>query len=206
MSAQPTAPLPPIERRTSVSWNQADAFRRFTADFAKWWPSGTHSIGGKRVARIVFECDVGGRIFEELVDGRRYQWGRITAWDPPRRVAFTWHPSRDESQAQDVEVSFVPNATGTEVVLVSSGWERLGAKAVRERKGYSIGWGSILDVFAGRRTAVFVLFATLSHTITLFLNLTGRLDAEIERAGGRMPAEIGVRVENHHSNARQIGV
>ena len=191
MSTNTSTPLPPIERRTSVSWNQEDAFRRFTADFAKWWPRSTHSIGGnKLIARIVFECRVGGRIYEEFTDGRRYQWGKITAWDPPGRVAFTWHPSKDESLAQDVEVRFVPNAQGTEVILVSSGWEKLGSKAARERKGYSIGWGSILDVFAGRRTAVFVLFAIISHGITLFLKLTGRLDAEIENAGGRMPASL----------------
>jgi uncharacterized protein YndB with AHSA1/START domain len=182
-------PLPPIERRTSVSWSQADAFRRFTANFATWWPSATHSIGGKRVKRIVFECRVGGRIYEELVDGRRYQWGRITAWEPPTRVAFTWHPSKDESVAQDVDVRFLVDGAGTEVVLSSSGWEKLGDKAARERKGYSIGWGAILDVFAQRRTAPVVIFAALSHTITMFLAVTGRLEGEIEKAGGRMPAE-----------------
>jgi uncharacterized protein YndB with AHSA1/START domain len=186
MTTSATHPLPPIERRTSVSWNQADAFHRFTADFAKWWPSSTHSIGGKRVKRIVFECHVGGRIFEELTDGRRYQWGKITAWEPPSRVAFSWHPSKDESVAQDVEVRFVPEGSGTQVVLVSSGWEKLGEKAARERKGYSIGWGGVLDVFAGRRSATVMIFAVLSHTITLFLKLTGRLDREIDNAGGRM--------------------
>ena len=132
---------------------------------------------------------MGGRIYEELIDGRRYQWGRVTAWEPPGRVAFTWHPSKDESVGQDVDVRFLVDGSGTEVVLSSSGWEKLGDKAARERKGYSIGWGGILDVFAERRTAAVVIFAALSHTITLFLRLTGRLDGEIDKAGGRMPAE-----------------
>ena len=182
----PASGIPPIERSTSVSWGQEDAFRRFTADFAKWWPSSTHSIGGKLVERIVFECHLGGRIFEKLKDGRRYQWGKITAWDPPQRVAFTWHPSKDETMAQDVEVSFVPEKSGTRIVLVSSGWERLGPKAGRERKGYSVGWGAILDVFARRRSAVVLIFAAISRLITLVLKVTGRLDAEIDEAGGRM--------------------
>ena len=189
MTPHAASPLPPIERRTSVSWSQADAFRRFTADFATWWPSSTHSIGGKRVKRLVFECRLGGRIYEELLDGRRYQWGRVLAWDPPNRVAFSWHPSKDESLAQDVEIRFVAQGSGTEVVLVSSGWEKLGAKAARERKGYSVGWGGILDVFAQRRTATVVIFAIVSHAITLFLKATGRLEREIDQAGGRMPAE-----------------
>lgn len=179
--------LPPIRRTVSVSWDPATAFRRFTADFATWWPRATHSIGGKRVRRIIFECHQGGRIIEELDDGRRFQWGRVTAFDPAeQRVAFTWHPSRDESEAQDVEVRFLPQGSGTLVELVSGGWERLGSRARRERKGYSIGWGSVLEVFAGRKNAAFVIFGVISGAITLFLTVTGRMEASIAKAGGRI--------------------
>ena len=59
------------------------------------------------------EPQVGGRIFEEHVDGRRFQWGRVLEWEPPRRVKFTFHPSRDPATAQDVEVRFVPDGGGT---------------------------------------------------------------------------------------------
>lgn len=179
-------PLAPIERSTAVPWKPAEAFERFTAGFGQWWPVSTHSIGGARVSRVVFECQLGGRIFEQFSDGRRYQWGRITAWEPPRRVAFTWHPSREEREAQDVEVRFEAAPGGSRVVLTSSGWEKLGPRAARERKGYSIGWGSILEVFAGRRSATVVIFAIISHTITFFLRITGRLEREIDNAGGRM--------------------
>jgi len=188
MSQDRSTHVPPIERATTVPWSQEEAFRRFTAEFGKWWPSSTHSIGGNRVARIVFECAAGGRIFEELRDGRCYQWGRLTTWEPPQRVAFTWHPSKDESLAQEVEVTFARQPSGgTRVVLVSSGWEKLGANAARARKGYGIGWGAILAVFAQRRTFAVVLFALVSHAITLFLTITGRLEREIDKAGGRMP-------------------
>jgi uncharacterized protein YndB with AHSA1/START domain len=175
-----------VERSIEVSWDQATAFRRFTQDFGAWWPSGTHSIGGSLVARVVFECEVGGRIYEELKDGRRFQWGKITAWEAPRRVGFTWHPSKDESVAQDVEVTFVPEGNGTRVTLVSTGWERLGPKARRARKAYSIGWGSILEQFVGRRGPATLIFAGISHAIGLFLRLTGRLETEIGKAGGRI--------------------
>lgn len=186
MSTPVTAVLPPVRRHTLVSWGQEAAFQRFTRDFATWWPSSTHSIGASQVKRVVFECHNGGRIFEELKDGRRYQWGVVTAWEPPRRVAFTWHPSRDAAQAQDVAVTFTPGPGGTTVELVSTGWEKLGARARREHKGYTIGWGSILDVFAGRRTLVILLFAAISKGMRLYLWLTGRLAAEIDKAGGRM--------------------
>ncbi len=179
--------LPPIRRTVSVSWDPATAFHRFTAEFGAWWPTRTHSIGGARVRQVIFECREGGRIIEELDDGRRFQWGRVTAFDPGQhRVAFTWHPSRDESEAQDVEVRFLAADGGTLVELVSHGWERLGRRARRERRGYEIGWGSVLEVFAGRKSAAFVLFALISGAITLFLRATGRLDGAIARAGGRI--------------------
>ena len=178
---------PPVQRSISVSWDPDAAFRRFTADFGFWWPSGTHSIGGKKVKRVVFECRIGGRIYEELVDGRRFQWGRITAFEPPRRVAFSFHPSLDESKAQDVTVSFLPEGSGTRVELVSTGWERLGERARIARKAYHIGWGSVLDTYAGKRSAVIAVFAVISGVQTAILRLTGRLDAQIDKAGGRMP-------------------
>ena len=179
-------PIPPVDRSVSVSWNPADAFARFTRDWSAWWPRKTHSIGGKLIKELGFECRVGGLIYEELVDGRRWQWGKVTAWDPPRRVAFTWHPSKDEATAQDVEVTFTPEGSGTRVRLLSTGWERLGAKGKSARKGYDIGWGSVLDNWAGKRSAAFVIFGVLSRVITLYYRVTGKLETEINKAGGRL--------------------
>ena len=105
--------LPPIRRSVSVSWDPAAAFRRFTADFGTWWPGRTHSVGGPRVRRIVFEPHAGGCIYEEHVDGRRFQWGEVRLWEPPRKVEFTWHPSREPATAQDVLVEFVPESSGS---------------------------------------------------------------------------------------------
>jgi uncharacterized protein YndB with AHSA1/START domain len=143
------------------------------------------------VKRVVFECRVGGRIFEELTDGRRFQWGRVTAWEPSHRVAFTWHPSREEAEAQDVDLTFHREGPGTKVELVSSGWERLGARARSARKGYELGWGAVLDHWAGRWSGAMLLFSALSKTITFYYRVSGRLDAEIDKAGGRMKAGAG---------------
>jgi uncharacterized protein YndB with AHSA1/START domain len=172
----------------SVSWDPETAFHRFTVQFADWWPRATHSIGGKLLKQIVFECRVGGGIIEELADGRRYQWGRVTVFEAPRRLGFTWHPSEPESSAQDVDITFIAEGSGTRIELVSTGWERLGARARRARKGYDIGWGSVLDVYAGRRSIAIVVFGIMSRAMTLALRATGRLDRAIERAGGRLPA------------------
>src|SRR5262245_37740344 len=121
----------PIERNTPVSWTPEQAFQRFTTEFSQWWPTSTHSIGGKLVKRVVFECRLGGLIYEEFTDGRRFQWGKITAWDPPRCVGFTWHPSQHASEAQDVEVRFVPEPGADRGGLLARGCARVGARAAR---------------------------------------------------------------------------
>lgn len=144
-------PLPPVERSVSVSWSPNAAFKRFTADIMSWWPYKTHSVGGPRVKRVVFEQFAGGKFYEENEDGRRFQWGDVLEWDPPHRVKFTFHPSKDPSTAQDVELRFIAEGTGTRLVLTASKWENLGKRAARARKGYDAGWEYVLNVWAGKR-------------------------------------------------------
>jgi uncharacterized protein YndB with AHSA1/START domain len=181
------APVAPVRRRVTVSWTLEAAFRRFTEEFAEWWPRASHSIGGKQVARITFECRVGGQIIEELHDGRRFLWGTVTAFERPHRVAFTWHPSMEPDQSQDVELRFTPEGAGTLVELISTGWERLGPDAAKLRKGYDIGWGSVLDAYAGRWSVVIPMFKVMSGVHRTWLRLTGRLESEINKSGGRLP-------------------
>lgn len=179
--------LPPIRRSISVSWSPDAAFRRFTAEFGVWWPTRTHSIGGSLVKRVVFEPHTGGRIYEEHADGRRFQWGQVLLWEPPRRVRFNWHPSRDASTAQDVEVEFFEDATGTRVQLTSTGWERWGDKAERAHRGYSVGWAYVLNVWAQRRNAMTLLLDVVAALAGLIQRFRGGVQAEIARAGGEIP-------------------
>ena len=181
-----TPELPPIVRTIKVSWSPDEAFRRFTADFARWWPARTHSIGGAEVERIVFECKVGGLIFEQHKSGRRFQWGEVRAWDPPRRVGFTWHPSRDKSTAQDVQLTFHPKGTGTRLELVSSGWERWGKGAPTARRGYDLGWNGVLHTWAGRTTPGLRALVVLMAVMQLVQKLRGGAAAAIARAGGEL--------------------
>ncbi|MGH7535052.1 MAG: SRPBCC domain-containing protein [Gemmatimonadales bacterium] len=178
--------IPPLERSVSVSWDPESAFRRFALQFAGWWPWRTHSIGGGRLKRVVFEPHAGGRIFEEHVDGRRFQWGQVLEWEPPRRVKFTFHPARPPETAQEVEVRFVPEGSGTRLELVATGWEKWGRKAQRARRAYRAGWGYVLNVWAGRRTAGMGLLEAMG-TVARFVEwLRGGTAAAIARAGGEI--------------------
>ena len=183
----------PITRSVSVSWDQATAFKRFTAEFGSWWPSRTHSIGGERIERIVFEERLGGRIYEEHKDGRRFQWGTVTLWEPPGRVSFTWHPSRDPSTAQEVQLEFHIEGRGTRLELTSTGWERLGRRAQRARKSYSVGWAYVVKVWAGRRTVGMVVLDTITLALNLVMNFRGGRDRLIAQAQGEIPQFKGLR-------------
>jgi uncharacterized protein YndB with AHSA1/START domain len=179
--------IPPVQRSISVSWDPETSFRRFTADFARWWPRKTHSIGGPKVKDVVFEGRVGGRIFEEHSDGRRFQWGQVLEWDPPRRVKFTFHPSRDPSTAQEVELRFVPDGSGTRLELVATNWEKWGAKAAKARKGYDVGWMYVLHIWAERRTARIILMdAIIAVAEPIQLARHGGRAGIIKAAGGEI--------------------
>lgn len=181
--------LPPIERAVTVAWPPAEAFRRFVHQFAEWWPRRTHSIGSERVTRIVFEPFPGGRIYEEHADGRRFQWGEVLEVEEPRRVKFTFHPSRDASTAQTIELTFAADGAGTRVTLTATGWENWGKGAAQARRGYGMGWNYVLKLWAGQRDFSMTAVDALAGVIRAVQRLRGGSAGAIARAGGEMPPE-----------------
>ena len=175
--------VPSIRRSGSVSWTPDAAYRRFVEEFGAWWPRYAHSIGGPRVKRVVFEPRVGGAIYEEHDDGTRYEWGTVIALDAPRRVAFTFHAAFARADAQRVEVTFLPERGGTRVELVSSGWETMSDHARSAYAGYRLGWAGLLKRFAGRFSAIEMLFTAMARMLDLF----GRRDDFLRNSLGRIP-------------------
>lgn len=141
--------IPPVEKTLSVPWPPAEAFDRFAGRIGEWWPLATHSVGRERARTCAIEPRVGGRVYETLDDGTEHVWGTVTAWEPPSRLAFTWHPGRDPGTRQEVEIAFRPEAGGTLLELVHDGWERLGERAAETRAEYSPGWDAVLGLYAG---------------------------------------------------------
>lgn len=135
--------IDPLRVSVEVACGPEHAFRTWTAHFGTWWPRG-HTVSGQREARVVLEPGVGGRIFECTPDGTEIDWGEVTGWDPPRRLAYLWHIRRDRSDATDVEITFVPLDDGrTRVDIVHTGWERLGAEAQSWRDANAGGWSGL---------------------------------------------------------------
>ena len=141
--------IAPVRKSITVSLPPEPAFRRFTEGIAGWWPLATHSVSESAEATCAIESRIGGRIVETTPDGAEHVWGMVTAWEPPGRIAFTWHPGRPEDTRQEVEVTFRAAGAGTEVELVHTGWERLGEEAAGTRAGYDSGWDFVLSRYAG---------------------------------------------------------
>lgn len=178
--------LPPIEKSISVSWSPEAAFQRFVHEFGSWWPKSALSIGGERITRIVFEPRVDGLIYEQHNDGRCFQWGRVLEYEPPHRVVLSWHPTKDESSAQRVELLFRPEGTGTHVSLTSSNWERWGKDAKGARRGYDMGWDFVLHRWAGRRTAKMMATSGLFFVVGALHKVFVGRDKAIAKAGGEI--------------------
>jgi hypothetical protein len=144
MSEHQAIKIEPVEKQIKVSLNQEAAFRLFTEGFNKWWPLATHSVGEEKAETCVFEGHAGGRIYETMKDGSQSEWGKVLAWEPFEKVAFTWYPGRTPDTAQEVTVTFREISGGTQVELVHTGWEILGDKAQTGREGYDFGWDFVL--------------------------------------------------------------
>jgi hypothetical protein len=143
-------PIEPVRKSVVVPWAVDAAFRRFTAEFATWWPLRSHSLGQADATTCVFEGREGGKIYEVWKDGRRVEWGEVLTWNPPHSVTFTWHPGQARDVAQQVELRFTAVGNATRLDLVHSGWERLGRSARRARNGYNLGWNYVLRRWAGQ--------------------------------------------------------
>ena len=64
------------------------AFEAFTTEIDLWWRQGVAYRAGRGV--LTLEPRVGGRLFQEYDEGRVHEAGRVTIWEPPRRLAFEW--------------------------------------------------------------------------------------------------------------------
>lgn len=138
------AELTPIRREILVDAEAEVAFAVFTDRIGSWWPLARLSVYGAG-ASVAFRD---GAIVETAPGQPDTVWGRVTTWEPPALVAFTWHPGKDAQRASQVTVAFTPSGAQTLVQLEHSGWEVF-ADPAAARDEYDHGWPTVLDLFQG---------------------------------------------------------
>jgi uncharacterized protein YndB with AHSA1/START domain len=145
-----------VRRTITVPVSQQRAFEVFTSELGRWWPR-EYSIGQSPMADFVLEPTIGGRWYEVGEDGKQCDSGRVTAFEPPARLALAWHLNGqfqfdpDPAHASEVEVRFVVEGpTQTRVEVEHRGFERHGADAgaVLGSVDSQTGWTYCLELFA----------------------------------------------------------
>jgi uncharacterized protein YndB with AHSA1/START domain len=142
----------PIRKHITVEAPQERAFRVFTQNMTAWWPK-EHHIGSSPLASVALEERVGGRWYEIGQDGSQCDWGKVLAWDPPRKVILAWQLSAewkyDPALVTEVEVSFtVEGPKRTRVELEHRNLERFGDAALIVREQLAKGWEATLPLYA----------------------------------------------------------
>jgi hypothetical protein len=108
--------IEPLRFSFAVECPADHAFEVWTARTSKWWPK-TSTISQSDGIEVIFEGRSGGRIFERTPAGQEIEWGKITVWEPPRRLGYLWHIATDRASATEVEITF--SDLGDETTLVS---------------------------------------------------------------------------------------
>jgi len=134
----------PLKMSFEVACSAEHAFTTWTSRISSWWPEG-HTITGHAGLEVVLEPGVGGRIYERTPAGTEHEWGEVTVWEPPTRLAYLWHLRRDRRQAADVEIRFIALVEDrTRVEIEHGGWERLGDAAADWRDRNHNAWQTLL--------------------------------------------------------------
>jgi uncharacterized protein YndB with AHSA1/START domain len=145
-----------VRREIVVGAPIEKAFTVFTDRFGDFKPP-EHNLLRVPIAETVFEPRVGGNIIDRGTDGSECRWARILAYDPPRRVVFswdigpTWQVETDPERTSEVEVTFTAETPDrTRVRLENRHLDRHGPgwESVRVGIGHDEGWLLYLDRYA----------------------------------------------------------
>jgi uncharacterized protein YndB with AHSA1/START domain len=103
------------------------AFAVFTQEIGAWWqPSGLFQITSRGDGRLAFEPGTGGRLLAIFEDEESFEIGRVSVWEPGRRLVFSWRQqSFPEGRETEVEVRFQAAGDETLVCLEHRAWDRI---------------------------------------------------------------------------------
>jgi len=113
------------------------AFAVFTGEIGAWWrPQGLFQTTPRAPGVLAFdETAEGRRLIETLANGTVFQIGRVSAWEPPERLVFTWRQAAFPPDLHtEVEVRFEAVGEETRVSVEHRGFDQVPAdSAARHR-------------------------------------------------------------------------
>lgn len=111
------------------------AFAAFTEDIGEWWQASPLFQTTPRPGRLSFEPGPEGRLIETRAGGKVFEIGRIRAWEPPKRLVFSWRQASFPVDLHtEVEVRFEAVGEETRVSVEHRGFDQVPAdSAARHR-------------------------------------------------------------------------
>ena len=150
--------IEPVRKSILVEATPEHTFAVFQE--GSWWPK-EHTLiaSGSPRRQLVVEPKVGGRWFEIGEDDSQCNWGRVLAWEPPRRMVLGWQINgrfeADPSGTSEVEIHFIPEGEATRVELEHRGFEKHGdtGQDLRDAVGGDSGWSGLLQKLGDKAAA-----------------------------------------------------
>src|SRR5262249_31467885 len=103
------------------------AFEAFTEEIGEWWrPNPLFALTPRGDGQLRFEPGEGGRLVATLANGKEFEVGRITVWNPGERLALTWRQATfAPGQSTRVDGRFVGVGGQTRVTGEQRRWDEL---------------------------------------------------------------------------------
>jgi uncharacterized protein YndB with AHSA1/START domain len=110
-----------------VPADPARTFAAFTREISLWWrPDPLFQITARGDGKLEFEPGVGGRLVTRFEDGEVFEIGRISVWEPGRRVVFTWRQASFAAElSTEVEARFEQVGEETRVSIEHRAWDTI---------------------------------------------------------------------------------
>jgi uncharacterized protein YndB with AHSA1/START domain len=103
-------------------------FEVFTQEIALWWqPSGLFRVSDAAGdGKLAFEPGTGGRLYTTFDDGSTFEIGRVSVWEPGKRLVFAWRQANfSAEQSTEVEVTFEAVEDETRVSVEHRAWDTI---------------------------------------------------------------------------------
>ncbi len=142
-----TLPADRVIHSVAVNCDAPTAFRIWTEKIDAWWPEG-HAPSGTARGQIRMQTGPGGRIFEQLEDGREQDLARIAAWSPPHEIDLDWFLGSGPERPSRVRIQFIEKSGRTTVRVEHRGPEHIGDLWASRKDQFAASWRTVLAGFA----------------------------------------------------------
>lgn len=133
----------PITHEYDLRCSAAHAFEVYVNRIGEWWHP-NYTADPESLETVTIEPRVGGRVYATHRDRGADAWGRVTTWEPPRRLGYTSTLAQPQDHPSEITVRFTPIGDGCNVRFEHGGWNEANAS---HRSKFS-DWPIILDRFA----------------------------------------------------------